>query len=74
LDAFEARQLPSAQIKAELLSQWPEIADITLARADSSVILLVTATSGQLPEEHLTRIHNWLSVRLQEPVVEVIVR
>ena len=74
LDAFEARQLPSAQIKAELLSQWPEIADITLARADSSVILLVTPTSGQLPEEHLTRIHNWLSVRLQEPVVEVIVR
>lgn len=74
LDAFEALQLPSAQIKAELLSQWPEIADITLARADSSVILLVTATSGQLPEEHLTRIHNWLSVRLQEPVVEVIVR
>jgi hypothetical protein len=74
LDAFEALQLPSAQIKAELLSQWPEIADITLARADSSVILLVTATSEQLPEEHLTRIHNWLSVRLQEPAVEVIVR
>ena len=74
LDAFEALQLPSDQIKAELLSQWPEIADITLARADSSVILLITTPDVTMPEENLTRIHNWLSVRLQEPAVEVIVR
>ena len=74
LDAFEALQLPSDQIKAELLSQWPEIADITLARADSSVILLISTPDVTMPEENLTRIHNWLSVRLQEPAVEVIVR
>lgn len=73
VEAFEAMQLPSARIKAELLSQWPEIADVTLARADSSVILLVTV-SEKMPEEHLARIRNWLSVRLQEPVVEVIER
>lgn len=72
--AYEALQLPSAQIKAELLSQWPELADATLARADSSVVLLLSASSEQMPEESLTRIRNWLSVRLQEPVVEVIVR
>lgn len=73
LGAFEALQLPSAQIKAELLSQWPEISDVTLARADSSVILLVTPSSKTLPKEHQQRIRNWLSVRLQEPTVEVIV-
>ncbi len=74
IDAFEALQLPSAQIKAELLSQWPEIADVTLARSDSSVILLITPSSKVLSSENLKRIRNWLSVRLQEKNVEVIVR
>lgn len=74
IDAFEALQLPSAQIKAELLSQWPEIADVTLARSDSSVILLITPSSKVLSSENLKRIRNWLSVRLQAENVEVIVR
>ena len=74
IDAFEALQLPSEQIKAELLSQWPEIAEVTLARADTSVILLITLSAEELPADNLQRIHNWLSVRLQEPNVEVIVR
>ena len=74
LDAYEAMKLPSEQIAAELRSQWPEIADVTLARSDSSVILLLTTTSEELQPEAQERIHNWLSVRLQTPVVEVIVR
>lgn len=73
LDAYEALQLPSAQISAELRSQWPEIKKVTLARADSSVILLLT-TSSKLQQKDIERIHNWLSVRLQTPNVEVIVR
>ena len=73
LEAFEALQLPSAQITNELQSQWPEITEVTLARADSSVILLLT-TADKLQPTDLQRIHNWLSVRLQIPEVEVIVR
>ena len=73
LDAYAALQLPSKQIAAELRSQWPEIEDVTLARADESVILLLTTASKIQPTD-LERIHNWLSVRLQTPKVEVIVR
>ena len=74
LDAYEALVLPSEQIAAELRSQWPEIEDVTLARADSSVILLLSTPSVELPVEDTQRIQNWLSVRLQTPKVEVIVR
>lgn len=75
LDAYEALRLPSAQIAAELRSQWPEIAAVTLARSDSSVILLLTPqTTDTLTADNVERIHNWLSVRLQTPEVEVIVR
>ena len=73
LDAYAALTLPTKQITAELRSQWPEIKDVTLARSDSSIILLLT-TSKKLHQEDLKRIQNWLSVRLQTPKVEVIVR
>ena len=73
LDAYAALVLPSEQIAAELRSQWPEINDVTLARADESIILLLT-TSKTISHTDLERIHNWLSVRLQTPKVEVIVR
>ena len=75
LEAYESLRLPSAQIAAELRSQWPEIADVTLARSDSSVILLLTTQQADsLTADNVERIHNWLSVRLQTPEVEVIVR
>ena len=74
LNAYEALVLPSEQIAAELRSQWPEITDVTLARADSSIILLLSTPSVELPAEDTQRIQNWLSVRLQAPKVEVIVR
>lgn len=73
LDAYAALVLPSEQIAAELRSQWPEIKEVTLARADKSVILLLT-TSDALQPKDLERIHNWLSVRLQTPKVEVIIK
>ena len=73
LDAYAALTLPSEQIAAELRSQWPEIKEVTLARSDESIILLLTI-SGKLQPTDLNRIHNWLSVRLQTPKVDVIVR
>lgn len=86
LDAYEALQLPSKQIAAELRSQCPEIKDVTLARSDSSIILLITispttnksgknkSTTPVLLPENIERIRDWLSVRLQTDNVEVIVR
>ena len=73
LDAFIAQILPSGQIAAELKSQWPEIKEVTLARSDKSVILLLTM-SDAISSTDLERIHNWLSVRLRTANVEVIVR
>ena len=80
LDAYKALQLPSDRIAAELRAQWPEIEDVTLARSDSSIILLLTVkpqnnhTHPSLQPEQVSRIKNWLSVRLQAQDVEVIVR
>lgn len=74
LDAYAALQLPSAQIAAEIRSQWPEIKEVTLARSDASVILLLSTSSKKLHAEDRKRIQNWLSVRLQTPNVEVIIR
>lgn len=78
LEAYEAQMLPSEQIAAELRSQWPDIQDVTLARSDDAVIVLLTAKANAkanaLSSDDLTRIHNWLSIRLQTPNVEVIVR
>ena len=73
LNAYAALVLPSEQIAAELRSQWPEIEEVTLARADKSVILLIT-TSNAISSADLERIHNWLVVRLQTPEIEVIVK
>ena len=73
LDAYAALVLPSEQIAAELHSQWPDIKDVTLARSDESIILLLSTSDAMQPTD-LERIHNWLSVRLQASKVEVIVR
>ena len=45
IDAYKALELPAAQIAAEVKSQWPEITDITLARSDKAVIMLVTTNA-----------------------------
>ena len=73
LDTYKAQVLPSEQIAAELKSQWPEIADITLARADSSIILLLTM-KDTIEQSNLERIQKGLAVRLQTTKVEIIVK
>ena len=79
LDAFKAKILPSAQIAAELKSQWPQISEVTLARSDKAVILIVSAhpqkkNKPALQPQEIERIQKWLAVRLQTNNVEVIVR
>ena len=77
LEAYESQILPSEQIAQELHAQWPAIGQITLARADSTVLLIVSektsaADSAALMDDDLTRINNWLTIRLHTPSVRII--
>lgn len=73
LARYEALILPSKQIDEELRAQYPDITDVTLARSDSSVILLLRASPGKMESKEENRIADWLSVRLQVPAVRVII-
>ena len=78
LDAYEALVLPSAQISAELRAQWSSIDRITLARADSTVLLVISEKQAAnhkketLTHEDLARMEQWLAIRLNVPSVQVI--
>lgn len=73
LARYEALILPSKQIDEELRAQYPDITDVTLARSDSSVILLLRAIPEKMKSNEEKRIADWLSVRLQVPAVRVII-
>ena len=78
LDAYEALVLPTEQISDELRAQWSSIDRITLARADSTVLLVISekpAASHKketLTHEDLARMEQWLAIRLNVPSVQVI--
>ena len=78
LDAYEALVLPTEQISNELRAQWSSIDRITLARADSTVLLVIsekpaaTHTKETLTHEDLARMEQWLAIRLNVPSVQVI--
>lgn len=78
LDAYKALVLPTEQISAELRAQWSSIDRITLARADSTVLLVISekpAASHKketLTHEDLARMEQWLAIRLNVPSVQVI--
>ena len=80
LASYEALRLPAQQISAEIQTQWPGVEKVTLARADSSIILLLNTSlptdtpSVLLTSSDIKRIQDWMSVRLQEPNVEVVIR
>ncbi len=70
--------LPTEQISNELRAQWSSIDRITLARADSTVLLVISekpAASHKketLTHEDLARMEQWLAIRLNVPSVQVI--
>ena len=78
LDAYEALVLPTEQISNELRAQWSSIDRITLARADSTVLLVISEKQAAnhkketLTHEDLARMEQWLSIRLNVPSVQVI--
>lgn len=73
---YKALALPSGQIAQEVQAQWPAVEEVVLARADSTVLLLVTAQpptrkDPSIQEHDLARMEQWLSIRLQTPAVKV---
>lgn len=78
LDAYEALVLPTEQISNELRAQWSSIDRITLARADSTVLLVISQkpeashNKETLTHEDLARMEQWLAIRLNVPSVQVI--
>jgi len=78
LDAYEALVLPTEQISNELRAQWSSIDRITLARADSTVLLVISEKPAAnhkketLTHEDLARMEQWLAIRLNVPSVQVI--
>lgn len=73
---YEARTLPFGQIAKEIQAQWPAVENVVLAQADSTVYLLVSAQAPtrqnpSIQEPDLSRMEQWLSIRLQTPAVKV---
>lgn len=76
LSRYEALTLPSEQIGQEVQAQWPAVEEVVLARADSTVYLLVTPhhhtrKEPTIQEQDLARMEQWLAIRLQTPAVKV---
>jgi len=71
LDFYKALQLPVEQICSEVQAQWPQIENVTLARNEKQIVLLVQAKPA-LNEEEQQRITHWLSVRLQAEDILVV--
>jgi len=73
IDVFKALQLPVEQITTEVQAQWPQITNVTLARNEQQIVLLVQADPA-LNEDDQQRIGHWLSIRLQADNVLVVAR
>ena len=80
LAVYQGQKLPSEQIAQEIHAQWPAVDEVVLARADSTVLLLVTAKQQKaskakhkpaIQEQDLKRMEQWLEIRLQTPAVKV---
>jgi len=71
IDTFEAGILPVEQIVSEVKAQWPQISEVTLARNEKQIVLLVHA-KPVLKKDDQQRIRHWLSVRLKADNVIVV--
>ena len=76
--AYQSLLLPTNQITKELRAQWPSIDQLLLARADSTILLVISpkkdSTAYLFQPEDLSRMEQWLKVRLQAPSAQVITR
>ena len=66
-----SKQLPAEQISAEIKAQWPQIENVTLARNENQIVLVLDSKRS-IKKDDKERIREWLSVRLQAKNVLVV--
>ena len=66
-----SQQLPAEQISAELKAQWPQIENVTLARNENQIVLVLDSKRS-IKKDDKERIREWLSVRLQAKNILVV--
>ncbi|MCI1778908.1 MAG: DUF389 domain-containing protein [Bacteroidales bacterium] len=77
---LKGNEIPGEQIARELSAQYPDVVSLSIARGkeiangvSSDEIIAVIKFSEMPGTEVIEKIENWLSVRLDEPKVKVIV-
>ena len=71
IQRLASQQLPAEQIAAELKAQWPQIENVTLARNENQIVLVLDSKRS-IKKDDKERIREWLSVRLQAKNVLVV--
>lgn len=71
IQRLASQQLPAEQISAELKAQWPQIENVTLARNENQIVLVLDSKRS-IKKDDKERIREWLSVRLQAKNVLVV--
>ncbi len=71
IQRLTSKQLPADQISAELKAQWPQIENVTLARNENQIVLVLDSKRS-IKKDDKERIREWLSVRLQAKNVLVV--
>ena len=71
IQRLASKQLPAEQISAELKAQWPQIENVTLARNENQIVLVLDSKRS-IKKDDKERIREWLSVRLQAKNVLVV--
>ncbi len=83
--AYEAAELPAAQLTKELKAQYASLVDVVFARGKKVdaitaeetpqiIVILTCTTNTRLTSEELTQIRSWLPIRLGQDNVTVIVQ
>lgn len=71
IQRLASKQLPAEQISAELKAQWPQIENVTLARNENQIVLVLDSKRS-IKKDDKERIREWLSVRLQAKNILVV--
>ncbi len=80
LKAYKLKELPASQIAKELSTQYPQISSLAIANgtriegtSSTPIIIAIIGTSETISQENITKIGQWLAVRLDAPNVKVFV-
>lgn len=78
LKAYRLKELPASQITKELTTQYPNIKSLSIANGtriegsnSSPIIIAIIEAPEKLSQEDITKITQWLTIRLDAPNVKV---